>query len=161
MASSGVRGFFNYTMFHFKVLRPIFLALWNRTKKDRPIEGVCADESREIKKNVKIPVINTGGYQNANLIRKVISEGYCDGVTMARPLIANNDLPHILRQGRDQPERPCSFCNRCLINAISNPLGCYDERRFSSREAMLSEVMTVFDPPNFTETRQANAAEAK
>jgi len=145
-----VRAFFNYTLFHFKVLRPIFLAFWNGTKKDRPVEGVCAEECKEVKKNVSIPVLNTGGYQNGDLIGKVISEGYCDGVTIARPLIANNDLPKILAQGRAEPERPCSFCNRCLINAIANPLGCYDVRRYKGdRDAMIKEVMSVFDPPPF------------
>jgi 2,4-dienoyl-CoA reductase (NADPH2) len=149
MASSGALAFLNYTMFHFKTLRPLFLALWNRTKKDRPVEAVCAEEAREIKKHVKIPVINTGGYQNGALIRKVLSEGYCDGVTMARPLIANNDLPQIL-QRQEEPSRPCTFCNRCLINAIGNPLGCYDVRRYGGdREAMLREVMSVFDPHPF------------
>ena len=124
MVSSGVRGFFpNYTVFHYKILRPIFLWLWNRTKKDYPVEGVCMVAVREIKRNVGIPVINTGGYQHGSLIRRGISEGYCDGVAIARPLIANNDLPKILATGRDLPEQPCSFCNRCLINAIANPLG--------------------------------------
>jgi 2,4-dienoyl-CoA reductase-like NADH-dependent reductase (Old Yellow Enzyme family) len=145
MASSGKRGFMNYTMFHYKILRPIFLGLWNRTKKDRPVEGVCALEAREIKKNVSVPVLTTGGYQNGDLIRKVISEGYCDGVTIARPLIANNDLPKILQRG-EEPARPCSFCNRCLINAIGNPLACYDLRRFDSRDDMIREAMTVFHP---------------
>jgi 2,4-dienoyl-CoA reductase (NADPH2) len=149
MASSGALAFLNYTLFHFKTLRPIFLTLWNRTKKERPVEGVCADEAREIKKHVKIPVLNTGGYQSGALIRKVISEGYCDGVTIARPLIANNDLPKILERG-EEPAQPCSFCNRCLINAIANPLGCYDVRRYGGdRDAMLREVMTVFTPPPF------------
>ncbi len=150
MISSGARGYFNYTLFHFKLLRPLFLWLWNRTKKTRPVEGVCAEEAREVKQHVNIPVLNTGGYQDARLIHKVISEGYCDAVTIARPLIANNDLPHILQQGKDLPERPCSFCNRCLVNAIANPLGCYDVRRFDgSHEAMIREVMTVFEPPPF------------
>jgi 2,4-dienoyl-CoA reductase (NADPH2) len=63
---------------------------------------------------------------------------------MARPLIANPDLPRTLAAGRDVPERPCSFCNRCLVNAITNPLGCYDERRFASRDAMIDEVMAVY-----------------
>jgi 2,4-dienoyl-CoA reductase-like NADH-dependent reductase (Old Yellow Enzyme family) len=150
MGSSGVRAYFNYTLFHFKTLRPLFTMLWNRTKKDRPVEGVCAQECREVKKNVSIPVINTGGYQNGDLISKVISEGYCDGVTIARPLIANNDLPHLLAAGHVEPPRPCSFCNRCLLNAIANPLGCYDVRRYDGdRDAMLKEVMSVFDPPPF------------
>jgi 2,4-dienoyl-CoA reductase-like NADH-dependent reductase (Old Yellow Enzyme family) len=150
MVSGGVRAYLNYALFHYKILRPIFLALWNRSKKDRPVEAVCAEEAREIKKSVSIPVINTGGYQNGALIRKVISEGYCDGVTIARPLIANNDLPKILASGRDLPERPCSFCNRCLVNAIANPLGCYDLRRYGGdRDAMLREVMSVFHPRQY------------
>jgi len=149
MVSSNVQTYFNYTLFHYKILRPIFLAFWNRTKKDRDIEGVCREEAREVKKNVSIPVINTGGYQNGALIRKVIAEGYCDGVTIARPLIANNDLPKILQQGRDLPDRPCSFCNRCLLNALANPLACYDLRRFDDRDAMIREAMSVFEPPPF------------
>jgi 2,4-dienoyl-CoA reductase (NADPH2) len=150
MASSGVRGFFpNYTLFHYKLLRPIFLWLWNRTKKKFPVEGVSMQYCREIKKQVKIPVLNTGGFQDGALIRRGIQEGFFDGVAIARPLIANNDLPHILAAGRDLPERPCSFCNRCLVNAIANPLGCYDERRYDSREDMIDEVMSVFNPPPF------------
>jgi 2,4-dienoyl-CoA reductase-like NADH-dependent reductase (Old Yellow Enzyme family) len=150
MISSGVRGYVNYTLFHFKVLRPLFLRLWNRTKKERPVEGVCAEEARAVKQQVSIPVLNTGGYQDARLIRKVISEGYCDGVSIARPLIANSDLPRVFQAGQDLPDRPCSFCNRCLVNAIANPLGCYDVRRFDGdHDRMLRDVMSVFDPPAF------------
>ena len=147
MISSGVRGYLNYTAFHFKILRPIFLWFWNRTKRNFPVEGVSAELCRDIKKEVSIPVINTGGYQRRSLIHKVISEGWCDGVSIARPLIANNDLPKILERGQDLPARPCSFCNRCLVNAPANPLGCYDERRFDSYDDMVAEVMSVFDPP--------------
>lgn len=152
MVSSGVRGFFpNYTLFHFKILRPIFLWLWNRTKKKFPVEGVSMDYCREIKKNINIPVLNTGGYQDGALIRKGIQEGSFDGVAIARPLIANNDLPKVLASGKDLPDRPCSFCNRCLINALANPLGCYDLRRYDGYEHMINEVMSVFDPPPFPE----------
>ncbi|ADJ28235.1 NADH:flavin oxidoreductase [Nitrosococcus watsonii] len=150
MASSGVRGYLNYTVFHFKALRPLFLWLWNRTKKKYPIEGVSAELCKQVKERVGIPVLNTGGYQAGKLIRKVISEGYCDGVAIARPLIANNDLPKVLQTGRDLPEKPCSFCNRCLLNAPANPLGCYDVRRYDNHhDAMIEEVMTVYDPPPF------------
>lgn len=151
MVSSGVRAYVNYALFHFKTLRPIFLWLWNRTKKDHVVEGVSADYSKEVKKNVNIPVINTGGYQDARVIRRVISDGSCDAVSIARPLIANNDLPKIIASGKDLPDRVCSFCNRCLVNAMANPLGCYDLRRFEGdREAMVREAMTVFDPPHFS-----------
>jgi tRNA-dihydrouridine synthase len=145
MQSSGVRGFFpNYTLLHYKLLRPIFLRLWNWAKKKHPAEAVSMALCREIRQRVKIPVINTGGFQDAALIRQGIRDGSFDGVSMARPLIANNDLPRVLASGRDVPERPCSFCNRCLVNAITNPLGCYDQRRFASRDAMIAEVMSVY-----------------
>ena len=147
MGSSGVLAYMNYAFFHFKILRPLFLWLWNRTKKRRPVEAVCAEEAKVIKQAVNIPIINTGGYQDAKLIRKVIEEGYTDGVTIARPLIANNDLPKIWAAGKDLPDHPCSFCNRCLINAVANPLGCYDVRRFDGdHDAMIEEVMSVYKP---------------
>jgi 2,4-dienoyl-CoA reductase-like NADH-dependent reductase (Old Yellow Enzyme family) len=153
MISSGVRGYFNYTMFHFKVLRPIFTFFWARTKKDHPVEAVSSEYSKEIKKNVGVPIINTGGYQDARVIRRVISGGYTDAVSIARPLIANRDLPQILESGRDLPDKPCSFCNRCLVNAIANPLGCYDVRRFDGdHDAMVSKILEVFHPSQFSVT---------
>jgi 2,4-dienoyl-CoA reductase-like NADH-dependent reductase (Old Yellow Enzyme family) len=154
MISSGVLGYFNYTMFHFRLLRPIFTFFWARTKKDHPIEAVSSEYSREIKKNVSVPVINTGGYQDGRVIRRVISEGCADAVSIARPLIANRDLPQILETGRDLPDKPCSFCNRCLVNAIANPLGCYDVRRFDGdHDAMVAKILEVFHPSQFSATK--------
>jgi 2,4-dienoyl-CoA reductase-like NADH-dependent reductase (Old Yellow Enzyme family) len=147
MVASGVRGYFNYTMFHFRILRPIFSAFWGRTKRTHPIEAVSSEYCKSVKQNLTVPVINTGGYQDARVIRRVIQEGYTDAVSMARPLVANRDLPQILGSGKDLPERPCSFCNRCLVNAIANPLGCYDERRFGGdHDAMVAKIMEVFHP---------------
>jgi 2,4-dienoyl-CoA reductase (NADPH2) len=149
MIASGTRGLFNYLLFHYPILRPLFLYFWNRSKKDRPVEGVCATEAKRIRAEVGIPVINTGGYQDGRLIRRVLTEGYCDAVSIARPLIANNDLPQLLAQGKDLPPRPCTFCNRCLLNAIANPLGCYDASRFASRDEMISEILSVYRPAEY------------
>lgn len=151
MGSSGVSSYLNYALFHFPALRPLFLHFWNRAKRDHPVEGVCAAYSEAVKQVVDIPVICTGGFQRASLIRKVIADGTCDAVSIARPLVANNDLPKILMSGRELPDQPCSFCNRCLVNAVYNPLGCYDVRRFNyDQQAMIDEVMSVFDPSRKT-----------
>jgi len=32
---------------------------------------------------------------------------------------------------------------------LENPLGCYDETRFSSREEMIAQIMSVFQPAPF------------
>jgi 2,4-dienoyl-CoA reductase (NADPH2) len=35
------------------------------------------------------------------------------------------------------------------VNVVENPLGCYEEKRFPSRDAMLAQIMSVFNPPPF------------
>ncbi len=146
MITSGTYGFRNFLLFRYRVLRPIFNFLWNRTKPDI-IEGITVDDAREIKKNVKIPVLCTGGFQTASYIRKVINESYCDGVAIARPLVANNDLVKVFEAGRDLPEKPCTYCNKCLVHAISDPLGCYELSRYDGDyDRMVKEIMSVFTP---------------
>jgi 2,4-dienoyl-CoA reductase (NADPH2) len=167
MSLSGTHAYLNYTLFHIPWLRWIFRLIWNRTKKQYPIEGVTAAQAKLVKDEAvaravarnavvpedlkrdgataHIPILNTGGYQDGALIRRVITEGHCDAVAIARPLIANNDLVNTyFVQGRDLPDKPCSFCNRCLLNALASPLACYDERRFATREEMIQTAMSVF-----------------
>jgi 2,4-dienoyl-CoA reductase (NADPH2) len=165
MLSSGIYAFRNYLLFRYWLLRPIFSLLWNRVKKTLPpqpihgeqvqdeelskllqaYQGINLRASAEIKKHVKIPVICTGGFQQASYIRQAIHEKYCDGVAIARPLIANNDLVHDFAQGKDLPDQPCTYCNKCLLNVIENPLGCYELSRFDGDyEKMMSQVMSVF-----------------
>jgi 2,4-dienoyl-CoA reductase (NADPH2) len=85
------------------------------------------------------------------VIAKALERGDCDAVSAARPLIANNNLVEIFRSGKDRPDKPCTYCNRCLVNVVENPLGCYEESRFPSREAMIAQIMSVFDPPAFVQ----------
>ena len=126
MLPSGKDTFRNYLLFRYPLLRPIFHFIWNRLKKKYPtVEGINADYALAVKKEVKVPVMCTGGFQNAGLIRDKLAQGYFDGVTIARALIANRDLPKIWATGQDLPERPCTHCNKCLVYAPSYPLGCY------------------------------------
>jgi 2,4-dienoyl-CoA reductase (NADPH2) len=151
LASSGTNTFRNLLFFHGDLTAAVFRKAWNDAgvPKDQ-IEGLTLPDSRVIKQAVSVPVICTGGFQTASVIRKAIANGDCDAVSMARPLIANNDLVKQFAAGRDQAERPCTYCNRCLVHVVQDPLGCYEESRFSSRDAMLEEVMSVFRPPAFS-----------
>src|ERR1700758_880076 len=144
MISSGVDAFRNFLLFRYRLLRPIFRWIWFRMKKGLPIEGVSLEEARAIKANVTVPVLNTGGYQTASFIRSGITSGAFDAVAIARSLVANNDLVQQWAMGRDLPERPCTYCNKCLLNAPKNPMGCYELARFPSREAMIDELMTIY-----------------
>ncbi|MEM6608067.1 MAG: NADH:flavin oxidoreductase [Pseudomonadota bacterium] len=144
MISSGVSGFRNFLLFRYPALRPIFRWLWFRMKRGRPIEGVGLDEARAIKAAVSIPVISTGGYQSAEFVRRALQDDHLDAVSIARSLVANNDLVEQWRAGHDRPSAPCTYCNRCLVNAPKNPMGCYDETRFASRDAMVEELMSIY-----------------
>lgn len=151
MLSSGAHTFRNYLLFRYRLLRPIIRFLWNR-KKSPVIEGINLEHARAIKQQVGIPVLCTGGFQRASVIRQAIGDGACDAVTIARPLLANNDLVRIFAQGKDLPDRPCTYCNRCLYNTLENPLGCYDVSRYDGdHNRMIREIMTVFRPDGFAE----------
>jgi 2,4-dienoyl-CoA reductase-like NADH-dependent reductase (Old Yellow Enzyme family) len=149
MISSGERTFMNFLLFR-GLTGEIARRRWNQAAGDpQTIEGDNLPDARAIKEAVAVPVICTGGFQTASVIRRAISGGDCDAVSIARPLIANNDLVHMFAQGADSAPKPCTYCNKCLVNAVENPLGCYDETRFDSREAMIEQIMSVFHPPPF------------
>ena len=68
-----------------------------------------------------MPVICTGGFQTASVIAGALERGDCDAVSIARPLIANNDLVEVFRRGQDRADRPCTYCNKCLVNVVEEP----------------------------------------
>ncbi len=129
-------------------------------------QGTVLRDAKEIKQNLKeIPIITTGGFQQASYINAAIEDGYTDGVSMARMLVANNDLVNKFEEGLDIAQKPCTYCNECLGAYLELPLGCYNIDRFYQRsiqnltgeerdnadreaeEARTREVMTVFEPP--------------
>lgn len=160
MLSQGTRARFNYSIFSNPVLGPAFVAWW-RFRRGKVIEGINLDYARAVTEAVRgidqsVKVLCTGGFQHADVIGEAIRSGACDGVSMARPLIANNDLPKILKtQNGPDKGRECTYCNKCLLNDLENPLGCYEVKRYpgSTFEArhqhMIDEVMSVFTPPAF------------
>jgi 2,4-dienoyl-CoA reductase-like NADH-dependent reductase (Old Yellow Enzyme family) len=146
MISSGERTFLNYLLFRGHS-GEIARNAWNRAAGDpNKIEGANLMEARAIKDAVTVPVICTGGFQTASVIRAAIERGDCDAVSAARPLVANNDLVQMFERGLDTAPAPCSYCNKCLVNVVENPLGCYDDRRFPSRAAMVDQIMSVYQP---------------
>ncbi len=154
LISSGVHTFRNFIVFRTWPLSALWKWHWERPSRRGP-EGISLDDSRAVKQAVGIPVLCTGGFQTASVVRRAIADGSCDAVTIARPLVANPDLVALWRAGHDRPPRPCTFANKCLFNLLENPLGCYDERRYESREQMLADIYSVYEPASFAESVQA------
>jgi 2,4-dienoyl-CoA reductase-like NADH-dependent reductase (Old Yellow Enzyme family) len=148
---SGRYAFRNYLLFHVWPLNALFERMWRRGGVSlNRVEGSNLNDAAAVKRAVSIPVLCTGGFQTASVIRSAIDTDKCDAVTIARPLVANNDLVRLFEQGLDHPPVPCTFCNKCLFNVLKNPLGCYEESRFSSEAEMLEQILSVFDPPPYT-----------
>jgi 2,4-dienoyl-CoA reductase (NADPH2) len=147
LISSGVHAFRNYLLYRTPLVNRIMQRRWERPAES--VEGANLADARAIREALSIPVLCTGGFQTASVVREALASGACDAVTIARPLVANPDLLALWRAGHDRPPRPCSYCNLCLYNLLEHPLACYDERRFESREAMLAEAFAVFAPAPF------------
>jgi 2,4-dienoyl-CoA reductase-like NADH-dependent reductase (Old Yellow Enzyme family) len=143
LISSGSAAFRNYLLYRLPLINRLVRHRWSRPA-DR-VEGMNLPEARAVKRAVSIPVLCTGGFQTASVVRQALADGDCDAVTIARPLVANPNLLALWQAGEDRPPRPCTFSNKCLFNLLESPLGCYDQSRYSSREEMLREIYSVYD----------------
>lgn len=162
MIDSGKSTWRNYLLFRY--LPWLARYAWQRNQRDfragkrydgdllpDKLEGLSAEAAGRIRRGLrdsgyKIPVICTGGFQTGDGISRVLHSELCDAVAIARPLLANPNLPNLLKQGR-APEFPCTYCNKCLVQVLENPLGCYDETRFRTlggREEMIKKIMAIF-----------------
>jgi len=151
LLSNGRYAFRNYLVFRTWPFSAGFRWWWERPQRRLGIEGINLPSSRAVKDAVSLPVLCTGGFQTASVIAGAIDRGDCDGVTIARPLVANPDLVRHFEQGLDRAPRPCTYCNKCLVNAVKNPLGCYEESRFDSHDQMSAQIMSVFHPQPYEE----------
>jgi 2,4-dienoyl-CoA reductase (NADPH2) len=145
LLSSGKHTFRNYLTFRTPPLAKAFGWWWTRPHRDGEVEGINLADSRAVKQVVSIPVVVTGGFQTASVIARAIERGDCDGVTIARPLVANPDLVRHFEAGLDRAPKPCTYCNKCLFSFIEHPLACYEEARFDSREQMMQAALEVYD----------------
>jgi 2,4-dienoyl-CoA reductase (NADPH2) len=151
--SSGTLTHRNYLFFYSWLLGP-FVAWWwrHRGAGKGPVQGINLAYAEAIKAALKIPVICTGGFQNGAFIRAAIRAGKTDAVSIARPLIANNDLVEYFARGEEVPERLlCTYCNKCCFNDLAWPLACWELSRFDGHfERMIETAMSVYKPSPFT-----------
>ena len=94
------------------------------------------DDARRFKRGkVGIPVIVNGGFQLRSQVVDALGIGgpkrIVIFVSMARPLLANPNLPRLFERRIEKPDNPCTFCNRCAVRTTLFPLGCYNRDRFS------------------------------
>ncbi|MFA6032982.1 MAG: FAD-dependent oxidoreductase [Myxococcota bacterium] len=88
--------------------------------------GGYAYLARDIREVVRIPVFASNRIGDPHLAEKILRKGFADIINMARPLMADPELPNKVRTGRESEIRPCISCNQeCLDNVFNGiPTGC-------------------------------------
>ncbi|UCC59945.1 MAG: NAD(P)-binding protein, partial [Dehalococcoidia bacterium] len=84
----------------------------------------AVEQIKEVVKN--IPIIAVGRINDPMIAENIIAEGKADMVAMARPLIADPELPNKTREGRLDDIRPCHGCNQNCIRYMMDgaPIRC-------------------------------------
>ena len=91
--------------------------------------------AEEIKKVVDVPVVAAYRINDPILAEEILAQGKADLIGMARPLIADPELPNKAREGRFDDIRPCIACGHCLDSIMEgNPMACAVNAR-AGREA--------------------------
>jgi len=100
-------------------------------------EGPLLPITDQVKKVVGVPVI-TASKIGPELAERLVKDGRADFIAMARPLLADPELPNKLRQGRLEDIRSCVYCNNCLktgsVGCSVNPF-LYRESKVPPRPA--------------------------
>ena len=110
-------------------------------------EAANLADARTFKQRLGLAVIANGGFQHRSVVQSALDSGSCDLVSMARSLLANPDLPRMFEAGQEEPDRPCTFCNRCAIRTTLFPVGCYEPRRYDSQEEMEEQILSLSGRP--------------
>jgi 2,4-dienoyl-CoA reductase (NADPH2) len=81
--------------------------------------GGYAYLARDIREVVGIPVIASNRMGDPRVAEEALRLGFADAINMARPLLADPELPNKAREGRESEIRPCISCNQeCLDNVF-------------------------------------------
>ncbi|MGU7774615.1 oxidoreductase [Burkholderia sp. MR1-5-21] len=91
--------------------------------------------TRQLMGKVGIPLVATNRINTPEVAERLLADGYCDMVSMARPLLADADFVRKARDGRADEINTCIACNQaCLDHTFSgritsclvNPRACHE-----------------------------------
>ena len=88
--------------------------------------GAYAYLAHGIKQVVSIPVIACNRINTPGLAEEILQEGKADFIGMARPLLADPELPNKAMSGHSERIRPCIGCNQGCLDYMfrMKPVSC-------------------------------------
>nr|WP_292678358.1 FAD-dependent oxidoreductase [Nocardioides sp.] len=77
-------------------------------------DGLNVGAAGAVREVVDVPVIAVGRIHDPELAERILADGRADFVAMARPLLADPDLPSKLAAGTPERVRRCISCENCI-----------------------------------------------
>ena len=82
--------------------------------------GWGGEFTRQVKAELNLPVSVSSKINDPGLADRMIADGKCDYVYIARALIADPHLPKKAQEGREDDIRPCIYCNQgCVARSFT------------------------------------------
>jgi len=101
-----------------KAFRPLYKMAARKLIHSYPYEDMFLLEyARQVREQIKMPLILLGGISSGEHIRKAMAEGF-EFVAMGRSLLRQPDLPNQLMAG-DEGRSMCIHCNKCMATIWS------------------------------------------
>jgi 2,4-dienoyl-CoA reductase-like NADH-dependent reductase (Old Yellow Enzyme family) len=103
-----------------------FSSFWMEIPPAAVAQGFFRPLNQELKRASDLPVVAFGRIKDPVMAERMLQLEEADLIGMARPLIADPDLPHKLQEGRAEEVRPCIGCNDgCIHQVVQNkPVRC-------------------------------------
>ncbi len=110
------------------------------------------DATARLKAAVRIPVLATNRINTPELAEDIIKSGDADGVSLARPFLADAEFAKKADQGRANEINTCIACNQACLDLIFgnqvasclvNPRACYETEIRITRATSVKRVAVV------------------
>ncbi|HYD63364.1 MAG TPA: NADPH-dependent 2,4-dienoyl-CoA reductase [Noviherbaspirillum sp.] len=97
--------------------------------------GAYAWVTQRLMGKVGVPLVATNRINTPELAEKLLADGVCDMVSMARPLLADPDFVRKAREGRADEINTCIACNQACLDhtfagkvtsCLVNPRACHE-----------------------------------
>ncbi|WP_428240535.1 FAD-dependent oxidoreductase [Gynuella sp.] len=82
-------------------------------------KGLYLPYNEILKNTVKIPIITAGRMDDPELASRAIAEGKTDMIGLARPLLADADIPNKVKAGKAEKIRPCLSCQEGCMGRLA------------------------------------------
>lgn len=114
--------------------------------------GAFSSVTAQLKRAISIPVITSNRINTPQKVEEVLSSGYADLVSMARPLLADPDFVSKAREGKDNEINTCIACNQACLDHIFknkmasclvNPRACHESEWNLTKADSIKKIAVV------------------